>query len=98
MNAQNLTIVYSSENIRCYLLLYYIDCILLACSDQDFLNKVKLHLCKHFKMKNLEKVNNFLGININRDVKNKTIKIDQISSIKRFNVEVSFSKLQLKRI
>ncbi|KAF2904874.1 hypothetical protein ILUMI_01291, partial [Ignelater luminosus] len=82
--------VFLKQNIRCYLLLY-LDDILLACNDKNFINYVKSKLCETFKMKKLDFVNNFLGIRICKDFENKIITIDQISAInnlvKRFNVE-----------
>lgn len=78
-----------SQNMRCYLLLY-VDDILLACNDKNFLIHVKLKLCEAFKMKKLDSVKNFLGINITRNIDN-TITIDQSRAIrnliKKFNLE-----------
>lgn len=82
------TFVY--QGIRCYLLLY-VDDIIVACNDGNFLKYIKSKLCETFKMKILINVNNFLGINIIKNLENKTIAIDQISAIKnllkKFNVE-----------
>lgn len=52
---------------------------------------IKLELCKTFKIKLMNDVNNFLGIRIIRNVDEKTITLDQYLAIshliKKFNVE-----------
>lgn len=81
---------YFDRSLKCYLLIY-VDDILIACSDENFLNDLKTKLIKTFKMNKLSDQYNFLGIRIERDIKNKIITIDQTLAIekivKRFNVE-----------
>lgn len=78
------------QNVRCYLLLY-VDDILIASNDNEFLTVLKSKLCHNFKMKVLNSVNNFLGIKISRNFEKQVITIDQISAIenlvKKFNIE-----------
>lgn len=82
--------VYVKNNVRCYLLLY-VDDILLACNDINFLKVFKSNLCGTFKMKTFGELSSFLGINVVFRTEENLISIDQISAIqtliKKYNVE-----------
>lgn len=72
-------------------MLLYVDDILLACNNDEFLKHVKFKLCETFKISRLGIVNNFLGISIKRSIDNLVIILDQSQSIqilaKRFHVD-----------
>ena len=49
---------------QCIYLIVYVDGIVITGSDQDGIQKLKLHLFSHFQTKDLEKLKYFLGIEI----------------------------------
>ena len=49
---------------ECIYLIVYVDNILITCSDQDGIRKLKQHLFNHFQTKDLGKLEYFLGIEI----------------------------------
>ena len=69
----------------------YVDDILVACSNYDILKETKLMLCQKFKMKDLGESKIILGMDIQRDVKNRTLSLCQSryaeKVVKRFGVE-----------
>lgn len=76
-----------SENDRCLyvrgnnekrvLLLLYVDDILIVCRDPQEIEKVKHLLAQEFEMSDLGPVGSFLGMRIERDVKERTLWISQ---------------------
>lgn len=81
---------YLEHQLCCYLLLY-VDDILIACNDLEFLNNLQLKLNDTFKMKQITEVKNFLGINICINNEENKITIDQKSAIEylidKYNVQ-----------
>ena len=49
---------------QCIYLIVYVDDIVITCSDQDGIRKLKQHLFSHFQIKDLRKLKYFLGIEI----------------------------------
>ena len=49
---------------QCIYLIVYVDDIVITCSDQDGILKLKQHLFRHFQTKDLGKLKYFLGIKI----------------------------------
>lgn len=82
------------KNEKLYVLLY-VDDLLIFSSDSSLVKELKDALMKTFKMKDLGLVKNYLGININQDLKGGVIKINQINYLKRvlerFNMQESKS-------
>ncbi len=65
-----------SKNLFAILLLY-VDDILVASNSSDKMQEIKSHLSQEFEMTDLGEPAKFLGIEIRRDRKNKTIAINQ---------------------
>lgn len=59
----------------------YVDDILIFSNSQDQENKLKIELCKIFRMKDLGNVSSVLGVKIARNRKDGTISIDQSQCI-----------------
>ena len=51
---------------ECIYLIICVDDIVITCSDQDDIRKLKQHLFNHFQTKDLGKLKYFLGIEITR--------------------------------
>ena len=49
---------------ECICLIVYVDDIVITCSDQDGIQKLKQHLFNHFQTKDLRKLKYFMGIKI----------------------------------
>ena len=49
---------------QCIYLIVYVDDIVITCSDQDGIRKLKQHLFSHFQTKDLGKLKYFMGIEI----------------------------------
>ena len=49
---------------QCIYLIVYVDDIVITCSDQDGIRKLKQHFFSHFQIKDLGKLKYFLGIEI----------------------------------
>ena len=47
-----------------FYLVVYVDDIVITCSDQDGIQKLKQHLFTHFQTKDLRKFKYFMGIEI----------------------------------
>ncbi|TYK31055.1 gag/pol protein [Cucumis melo var. makuwa] len=70
-------------------LVLYVDDILLIGNDVGYLTEVKTWLAAQFQMKDLEKVQYVLGIQIIRDRKNKTLALSQAIYIDKMLVRYS---------
>lgn len=64
------------EDWTIYLILY-VDDLLICCSDVEKLNEIKKLLKNRFEMKDLGKVQNYLGIDIEYDQTNKCMSLSQ---------------------
>lgn len=73
------------------ILLLYVDDMLVAGSDMQEIQNLKLELSKHFAMKDLGAAKQILGMRIRRDVKSGTLMLSQAEYIAkvlaRFNME-----------
>ena len=49
---------------QCIYLIVYVDDIIITCSDQDGIQKLKKHLFSHFRTKDLGKLKYFLGTEV----------------------------------
>ena len=64
-SAADHSIIYHYISIgQCIYLIVYVDDIVITGSDQDGIQKLKQHFFNHFKTKDLEKLKNFLGIEV----------------------------------
>jgi hypothetical protein len=85
----------STKTSNIYLLVY-VDDILIAGKDKAQVNYIKKELLTRFEGRDLGEVTSFLGINITRDRKTKTIKLDQSgmieSILKQFGLEEAKTK------
>ena len=63
-------------------ILVYVDDMLLLCKSDDMLKKFKAELCKHFPMKDLGDVSQYLGMEIQRDWEKQEIYLSQDKYIK----------------
>ena len=68
------------ENEFIYILLY-IDNILICCRNKQKIDDVKIKLSKRFNMKYMGKVKNYIGIEIDYDVKNNVMRLSQTKYI-----------------
>ena len=73
------------------LVILYVDDLLIAGSSRSALDTLKMKFCKKFQMKDLGKVNEFLGITISRNRTEKVLQISQEAYIEkiltRFNMQ-----------
>lgn len=70
-----------TEHFKTYVLLY-VDDLLIIGSDEGEVNKLKSVLSLNFKMKDLGRASNYLGINIEQDISAGTITINQSANLK----------------
>ena len=74
-------------------LLIYVDDLLLCSKNENLINKVKVALSKRFKMKDMGKIKEYLGITVNFDYRKNVMTLDQTKYIeslsKKFNLENS---------
>lgn len=80
----------SDGNVIIYLLLY-VDDLMIVTDNEEKLNEVKLSLSSRFEMKDMKSVKYFLGLTIERDMKNGTMSISQkdylVKVLQRFGME-----------
>ena len=67
---------------KIYLLLY-VDDMLIACKEMEFINYLKQQLSNTFKMKDLGVANKILGIQLMRDIKNGILSLTQHKYIRK---------------
>ena len=64
-SAADHSVIYHYISIgQCIYLIAYVDDIVITGSDQNGIQKLKQHFFNHFKTKDLEKLKNFLGIEV----------------------------------
>ena len=64
-NTSNHSVFYHHTSLgECIYLIVYVDDIVITCSDQDGIRKLKRHLFNHFQTKDLRKLKYFLRIEI----------------------------------
>lgn len=68
--------VNNKGNEKIYLILF-VDDILICCSDKHKIESIKKLFSEKFKMKDMGKVKNYLGINIEYDKENNIMKLNQ---------------------
>jgi len=60
----NHSVFYYHSSVGSIYLVVYVDDIVLTCSDNHDISKIKEHIYHHFQTKNLEKFRYFLGIEV----------------------------------
>ena len=72
-------------------ILLFVDDILICSKNQESIDEIKLKLCKGFDMKDLGKVKNYVGINIDYDTDKNIMTLSQEqyieSLVKKYNLE-----------
>ena len=66
--------LYIQGSIKVYVPVYIDQ--LMACNSYTYLNKVKLELSQHFKMKHIEPAKYIIGLEIHRDRRKRTLHIN----------------------
>ena len=79
-NAETCLYVLREAGKLCFLVLY-VDDILLAATDREFMDNTKARLSALYKMRDLGQASSILGIRIERDRKRRTITLSQQSYI-----------------
>ncbi len=84
---------YYNSNGKKALISLYVDDLLLAASDLNFLQKIKQDFCKRFKMEDCGEASVCLGLEIHRNRSKKTLHVSQSryaeKVLKRFGMESS---------
>lgn len=73
--------VKTSGNDRTFIVLY-VDDLLICGTNKENVDEIKIKLTKNFKMKDIGKISNYLGINIIQDCDKGVIKINQTLYLK----------------
>jgi Reverse transcriptase (RNA-dependent DNA polymerase) len=68
--------LYVQNSIKVYIPVY-IDDQLMACNSRMHLDKIKVELSQHFKMKDMGPAKYIVGLEIHRDRGNQTLHINQ---------------------
>lgn len=75
-DSDNCLYVKLKDDIRCYMLLY-VDDLLIVSNNIQAINTIKRLLSQEFEMTDVGEVDTFLGIHIKRDITNGIINLDQ---------------------
>lgn len=81
---------HKSQEDSLILVTIYVDDILIASNDQNWIKEVKIHLSKVFRMKDMGPVKHCLGVEFNQDVESHSVVLTQRnyvnSLLNRFNM------------
>ena len=85
------------DNNKFLILILYVDDMLIASNDVNQLNQVKRSLSDEFEMTDLGEPRNFLGINIERNRKERIISLTQEAYIEKMLQRFGFSEMHPQR-
>ena len=82
--------LYINKNLEMYLLLYVDDILIIGKSIENII-EFKKKLCQEFRMKDLGEAESFLGIQIERDIQHKIIKLSQQTYLEKVLVKFNMN-------
>ena len=85
------------EENKFIILVLYVDDILMACNDSTKLKEIKINLKRNFDMTDIGEPKSFLGLKIQRDRKNKTLKINQENYIHKMLIKFGYQDVHPQR-
>lgn len=83
------------DKILIYVLIY-VDDLLLISNNLNEMSLVKQSLSKAFEMKDMGEIKLFLGINIDRDIENRTLTLSQSNFIERLLIKFNMNNCKVK--